>query len=57
MRWTCTGVHTGDGLGFPASGKKTTLLGSSFIICSGGQRMDAWNFMDLTKMTLDLQST
>lgn len=57
IRWTCTGVHSGDGLGFPGSGKKTTLLGSSFIVCRGGQIANAWNFMDLTKMTLDLQSS
>lgn len=56
MRWTCTGVHTGDGLGFPASGRKATLLGSSFIVCRDGQIIDAWNFMDLTKLALDLQS-
>lgn len=56
IRWTCTALHNGDGLGFPASGKKTRLLGSSFITCRNGQVTDAYNFMDLTRMTLQLQS-
>lgn len=55
IRWTCTMVHNGDGLGFPATGKKTTVPGSSFVTCLGGQLIDGYNFMDLTKMTLELQ--
>ncbi|WP_263367515.1 ester cyclase [Edaphobacter bradus] len=55
IRWTCTMTHNGDALGFPASGKKTTLGGSSFITCRDGKLIDGWNFMDLTKMTLQLQ--
>jgi steroid delta-isomerase-like uncharacterized protein len=56
IRWTCTGTHTGGDLGFPAAGKKVVILGSSFIACSGGQITQGWNFMDLTKMTQQLQS-
>jgi predicted ester cyclase len=47
-------THNGDGLGFPATGKKADFAGSSFITCRDGQLTDGWNFMDLTKMTLDL---
>ena len=56
IRWTCTAIHNGDGLGFPATGKKATLPGSSFITCRDGKLSDAHNFMDLTKMTLQLQA-
>jgi steroid delta-isomerase-like uncharacterized protein len=56
VRWTCTMTHNGDGLGFPATGKKTTFPGASFITCRDGQLTDGWNFMDLTRMTLQLQS-
>jgi predicted ester cyclase len=56
VRWTCTMVHSGGGLGFPATGKNVAFPGSSFITCSGGQLTDGWNFMDLTKMTQQLES-
>lgn len=55
LRWTTTATHSGDGLGFPATGKNAILAGSSFTICRNGQIVEAWNFMDLTKLTLDLQ--
>jgi steroid delta-isomerase-like uncharacterized protein len=55
IRWTCVMTHNGDGLGFPATGKKTHFGGSSFITCRDGKLIDGWNFMDLTKMALDLQ--
>ena len=54
-RWTTTAKHTGPGLGFPATGKTITLAGSSFTTCRIGQITEAWNYMDLTKTTLDLQ--
>jgi steroid delta-isomerase-like uncharacterized protein len=55
-RWTTTAIHSGDGLGFPATGKNTTLAGSSFITCRNGQIIEAWNYMDMTKLTIDLQT-
>jgi steroid delta-isomerase-like uncharacterized protein len=56
IRWTCTMIHNGDGLGFPATGKNTTFPGSSFITCRDGKLTEGRNFMDLTKMTLQLQT-
>jgi steroid delta-isomerase-like uncharacterized protein len=55
VRWTATMTHLGDGLGFPASSKKTQLTGSSFLICKDGQILKGWNYMDLTRMRLQLQ--
>jgi steroid delta-isomerase-like uncharacterized protein len=55
LRWTCTMTHTGDALGFKATGRKTKVAGSSFMHISDGKLMDGWNYMDLTKMALDLQ--
>jgi hypothetical protein len=49
-------IHNGDGLGFPATGKKTTFPGSSFITCRDGQLTEGRNFMDLTRMTLQFQA-
>jgi steroid delta-isomerase-like uncharacterized protein len=57
IRWTCTMTHSGDGLGFPATGKKVTLPGSSFVRCRDGKLTEGWNFMDMTRTTQQLQST
>jgi predicted ester cyclase len=57
IRWTCSMIHNGDGLGFPATGRQTGFPGSSFIICRNGQLTDGWNFMDLTSPVLKLQSS
>lgn len=56
IRWTSSGTHSGDGLGFPATKKKVTIPGSSFLTCRNGQITEGHNYMDLTKMTLGLQS-
>jgi predicted ester cyclase len=55
IRWTGTMKHTGDGLGFAATGKSVTLPGASFIACRDGVMTDGWNSMDMTKLTLQLQ--
>jgi SnoaL-like polyketide cyclase len=44
-----------DGLGFPATSKKVGVSGSSFLICGNGQILEGWNYMDLTRMRLQLQ--
>lgn len=47
IRWKTTFTHLGDHLGFPASGKKETLCGSSFIRVEGDKILKGWNQMDL----------
>jgi steroid delta-isomerase-like uncharacterized protein len=56
VRWTATMTHLGDQLGFPASGTKGTLNGSSFIIVKGEQIMEGWNQMDLQALFQRLQA-
>ncbi len=55
VRWTATMTHLGNGLGFPASSKKARLSGSSFLICRNGRILDGWNYMDLTRLQLQLR--
>ena len=55
VRWTASMTHTGDGLGFPATSKKVRVEGSSFLICGNGKILEGWNYMDLTRMRLQLQ--
>ena len=50
IRWRCTMTHSGNELGFPASGKTAVLTGSSFIVVQGGQITEGWNFMDLGRL-------
>jgi predicted ester cyclase len=44
--WNATMTHLGDGLGSPASARKVSLPGSSFLLCRGGQILEGRNQMD-----------
>jgi predicted ester cyclase len=48
-------THLGDHLGFPATGKKGTLDGSSFLIVKDNQVTEGWNQMDLQALLQKLQ--
>lgn len=56
IRWSAAMTHTGDHLGLPATGKKATLSGSSFVIVQGSQIIDGWNQMDIQHLFQQLQS-
>ena len=47
IRWTTTMTHLGDHLGIPATSKKVSLAGSSFLIVKDGQIQEGWNYMEL----------
>jgi predicted ester cyclase len=48
--------HLGDHLGFPASGKKETMAGATFVIIKGSQITEGWNYMDLQALMQKLQT-
>jgi predicted ester cyclase len=56
VRWRVTMTHLGDHLGFPASGKKATLDGSSFLIARNNQVVEGWNQMDLGALMQKLRA-
>ena len=56
VRWRVSMTHLGDHLGFPATGKKETLDGSSFLIVKDNQVMEGWNQMDLGALMQRLQA-
>ncbi len=56
IRWKSTMTHLGDHLGFPASGKKGALSGSSFLVARDGKIEEAWNEMDLQALMMKLRS-
>lgn len=55
-RWTCTMTHLGDHFGFPATRKKVSLSGSSFMIMENGMITDGWNFMEMQGLLRSLNS-
>jgi steroid delta-isomerase-like uncharacterized protein len=57
IRWTATMTHLGDGLGFPASGKKTSMDGSTIGVIKDGKIDEGWNHMDITGLFAKLKIT
>jgi steroid delta-isomerase-like uncharacterized protein len=46
VRWRAEGTHTGDGLGVPATGRRVSFRGMTWIRYDGGKMMegsDCWN--------------
>ena len=56
IRWTCTLIHTGDALGFPATGQAVTLPGASFGVCKDGKLVEGRNFLDQTSVIHELKA-
>lgn len=46
VRWTMTGTHTGDGLGFPATGRAIRLAGITMSRIAGGRIAEHWSYRD-----------
>ena len=57
VRWRVSVTHLGDHLGFPATGKKETMAGSTFATVKGSQIVDGWNYMDMQALMQKLQSS
>jgi steroid delta-isomerase-like uncharacterized protein len=45
-RWTATGTHRGDGLGFAATNKPVQFEGMTFARVEAGQLVEGWNVFD-----------
>jgi len=56
IRWKATMTNLGDGLGFPATGKRGVLTGSAFCTVKGDQIMEGWNQMDMQALVQKLQA-
>jgi len=53
-RWTCTGTHTGDFIGIPATGKKMSVLGISMYRLRDGKIVETRNSADVFGMLVQL---
>jgi steroid delta-isomerase-like uncharacterized protein len=54
-RWSCTMRHTGDGLGFPATGKVCKVTGMSMLRFAGGNVAEGWQNWDMLGLMQQLQ--
>jgi steroid delta-isomerase-like uncharacterized protein len=45
-RWTMTGTHTGDGLGFPATGRAVRIDGITLARIADGRIAEHWIYRD-----------
>lgn len=45
-RWSGTGTHRGDGLGFAPTGRRVQLNGMVFVRVEGGKLVEGWNNFD-----------
>jgi steroid delta-isomerase-like uncharacterized protein len=53
-RWSSTGTHDGDGLGFPATNKAVSVSGIGIDRFEDGQIVEAWNHWDTAGMLQQL---
>ena len=56
IRWTARMTHSGDHLGFKATGKAVILPGMSMIIVRDGMLHEGWNSADFGGMMAGLQN-
>ena len=50
VRWSCTGKHTGEGLGVPPTGKAINVSGISILRVAGGMLVEGWQNWDMLGM-------
>lgn len=50
VRWSAAGTHTGDGLGFPATGRPVRFRGMTWIRARGGRLGDGWQWSDIPQV-------
>jgi predicted ester cyclase len=43
VHWACEGTHEGNGLGFPATGRKVSFRGMTWIRFSGDKMVEGWD--------------
>lgn len=56
VRWTGKMTHLGDGLGFPATGKKAGVEGTTIVIVKDGRIDEGWNHLDMTGLITKLKT-
>jgi steroid delta-isomerase-like uncharacterized protein len=57
VRWSCTCKHTGDGLGFPATGRTAAFTGITILRIAEGKIVEGWQNWDMLGLIEQLQGT
>ena len=57
IRWSATGTHQGDSLGFPATSKPMRITGMSIVYVKGGKIVEGWDSYDQHGMLQQLGLT
>ena len=57
VRWSCSCKHTGEGLGFPPTGRTASVTGISILRVSDGKLLEGWQNWDMLGMMEQLQGT
>lgn len=55
VRWLATGTHSGDGLGFEATGRVVSFRGTTWIRFAGGKMVEGWDCWNLGGLIRSLQ--
>jgi len=56
VRWSATGTHRGHDLGIPASGRKASFRGMSWIRFANGKIVEGWDSWNMGRLMDDLRS-
>jgi len=54
VRWSAIGTHRGDGLGFPATGRRAQFTGMVFVRIKDGRLVEGWTNFDQLGMLQQL---
>jgi steroid delta-isomerase-like uncharacterized protein len=55
FRWSFDGTHSGDKLGFPATGRRVHVTGVAIIRCENGMITEGWQNWDMLGMLEQLK--
>jgi steroid delta-isomerase-like uncharacterized protein len=49
-RWVVTGTHTGEGLGFPPTGRTIRVVGTTWVKFLDGKMIEGWDYWDRAQL-------
>jgi steroid delta-isomerase-like uncharacterized protein len=55
IRWSCSGKHTGEGLGIPVTGRSFEITGMSILRVAEGRIVEGWQNWDMLGMLQQVQ--
>jgi steroid delta-isomerase-like uncharacterized protein len=56
VRWSCSGKHTGGGLGIPPTGVTIHVTGITIVRVAGGKLAEGWQNWDMLGMMQQIQN-